>query len=151
MSHKGHPDCPYTSKGRCERARREAIGPCLVMLDENRQCRNLGTDTVDGRAYCGQHINGPYREADERERRRIRKALLNARIDSYLAETGQHAHECGEHCQFSGVPAPQLLVPQPRPEDIYWMSGEEGTGVGIDTVAGGVVRLTDRGYEEVAP
>jgi len=104
MSHKGHPVCEFTSKAACEKARRIVIGQCVSMLDEDRQCPNWGTDTVDGRGYCGQHIGTIYRTADEARRRQERRDEVNARIDTYLAGTGQVPHVCGVHCEFSLVP-----------------------------------------------
>lgn len=102
--HKGHPDCEYTSRAACERARRIAIGQCVSMLDENRQCPNWGVDTVDGRGYCGQHVGTVYRVADERRRAATAKEAMDARIDDYLSRTGQTAHVCGPRCRFSSIP-----------------------------------------------
>lgn len=90
MAHKGHPICEYTSKAACEKARRIAIGQCISMLDEDRQCPNWGTDTVDGKGYCGQHIGTVYRAADEAARRALEKARVNALIDRSLAWHAEH-------------------------------------------------------------
>lgn len=146
MAHKGHSDCPYTSKAKCEKARREAIGPCIALLDDGqRECPHLGTDTVDGKAYCGQHVEGPYRAAKERERKQLLIDAMNQRIDAYLERTGQVAHECGDHCRFSSLHVSRVLQPQPRPEDLHWTS----EALAIDMVTGITVRETDSGYEEV--
>ena len=51
--HKGHPDCPYSSKAECDRARRQALGPCVSMVEEDRQCSRWAVDLFDGRGYCG--------------------------------------------------------------------------------------------------
>ncbi len=99
--HKGHPVCDYTSKAACEKARRIAIGQCVAMLDEMRQCPHWGTDTVDGRGYCGQHINSVYHAAFLAHRVAETKAQLDAVVDRYLKQTGQTPHECGDHCEFS--------------------------------------------------
>lgn len=145
MAHKGHPGCPFTSKAKCEAARREAIGHCIAMLDENRQCPNWGTDTVDGRAYCGQHIRTVYLAANDAKRRAVAKAELDRMIDEALEWRRRHPSVWDP---LPDVPwTPLLMDPQPREEDIHWTS----EAVGIDTVTGATVRLTDRGYEELQP
>lgn len=87
MAHKGHPTCEFTSKVSCEKARRIAIGQCAAMIDETHECTHWGVDTVEGRAYCGQHLNSVYLAADRRRREETKKADLNARIDAYIEWT----------------------------------------------------------------
>ena len=87
MAHKGDPHCIYSSKAACEKARRVAIGQCAAMLDEARQCELWGIDTVEGSAYCGQHLNSVYLAADRRRREDARRTEQNARIDAYIEWT----------------------------------------------------------------
>lgn len=103
MAHKNHPTCEYTSKSACEKARRIAIGQCVSMISEEKQCPHWGTDTVDGRGYCGQHIGSVYRAADEASRAAQRKTRVDLLIDTYLEKTGQVAHICGDHCAYSSL------------------------------------------------
>jgi hypothetical protein len=90
VAHKNHPTCEFTSKAACEKARRIAIGQCVAMLDEDHQCSHWGTDTVDGRGYCGQHIGTVVRAADEAVRSATKKAEMNQRIDRALKWHEQH-------------------------------------------------------------
>jgi hypothetical protein len=103
VSHKGHPVCEYSSKAACEKARRITIGQCRAMLDEDRQCPNWGIDTLDGRGYCGQHLPGLFRAADEARRLAAIRDAMNERIDAFMVKTGQTPHVCGDHCVFSQV------------------------------------------------
>jgi hypothetical protein len=84
VAHKNHPVCEHTSKAACERARRVAIGQCSSMIDEARQCPHWGVDTVDGKGYCGQHVNSVYLAADRAKRDVARKAEMDGRIDRAL-------------------------------------------------------------------
>jgi uncharacterized protein (UPF0212 family) len=86
MAHKGHPTgCDFTSKAACEKARRIAIGQCVSMVAEDRQCIFWGIDKVDDRPYCGQHLNSVYLAADEARRNLARRTEINGRIDTYIA------------------------------------------------------------------
>jgi hypothetical protein len=104
VSHKGHPTCEHNSKAACDKARRVAIGQCVSMLDENRQCPHWGIDRVDDKPYCGQHINSVYLAAAQARLDADLRAAVTGRIDAYLDKTGQVPHVCGERCQFSQVP-----------------------------------------------
>ena len=73
------------------------------MLDEDRQCPHWGTDTVDGRGYCGQHVGTVYRAADEAKRAAGERQRMNDLIDSYMTRQGATPHVCGNHCEFSSI------------------------------------------------
>lgn len=103
MAHKGHPNCEYKSKAACDKARRIAIGQCVAMIDESRQCPHWGVDKVEDRPYCGQHIGTVYRAADEAVRTAARRQAMNERIDAFMASSGQVPHVCGERCEYSQV------------------------------------------------
>jgi hypothetical protein len=79
-----------TSWGACDKAARIAIGQCVSMIDEDRQCSNWGVDRVDDRAYCGQHLRAVFLAADTERRETARKADVMARIDAYMAWTAAH-------------------------------------------------------------
>jgi hypothetical protein len=104
MSHKGHPTCEFNSKAACEKARRTAIGQCVSMIEETRQCPHWGVDQVEGRAYCGQHLGSVFRAADEAKRTAATRAAMIERIDAFMVKTGQVPHVCGERCEFSKTP-----------------------------------------------
>ena len=88
--HKGDPNCEFTSKAACEKARRIAIGQCVSMIDEGHQCGHWGIDRVDDRAYCGQHLNSVYLAADNARREAARKEAMSRRIDEALAWHASH-------------------------------------------------------------
>lgn len=90
MSHKGHPTCEWTSKAACDKAARIAIGQCVSMIEEDRQCAHWGIGKVDDRPYCGQHLNSVFLAADQAARAAARAADINRRIDIYLAWTALH-------------------------------------------------------------
>jgi hypothetical protein len=90
MGHKGDKNCVHSSKVACEKARRIAIGQCASMLDEARQCPHWGIDTVEGAAYCGQHLSAVYLAADKARREKTRRDEMFARIDAALAWHAEH-------------------------------------------------------------
>lgn len=90
MAHKSHPACVFTSKAACERARRAALGPCREMIDEDKSCKNLGTDEYDGKAYCGQHLNSAVLAADRVNREAKVRADRDGRADTFLAWVADH-------------------------------------------------------------
>jgi hypothetical protein len=102
VAHKGHSVCEFTSKAACEKARRVAIGQCSSMLDENRQCDHWGIGTVDGKGYCGQHLNSVHLAAIEARRAKIMRDESDARIDAALAW----------HSEHPSVHEPMPLLPQ---------------------------------------
>lgn len=87
-----HDPCPNgaTSWGACGLATRIAIGQCVSMLDEDRQCDHWGVDRVEGKAYCGQHINSVYLAADKARRDAEQAAEIAARVDAFMAWTALH-------------------------------------------------------------
>lgn len=90
MAHKGHAVCEHSSKAACEKARRVALGQCSAMLDESRQCDHWGTDRVEERAYCGQHLRSVVMAADNARRTATARDAMNERIDRALAWHATH-------------------------------------------------------------
>ena len=136
-----HPGCPYRSKTACERARRGALGQCVSMISEDKQCKNLGVDAVEGRAFCGQHIMSVFLEADRRRRAQARADEMNARIDAYIAAAPYREQATIEwwnsHPEF-----------HPVETDIVWL-GE--SGVGVDVATGATVAERDGGIVDWGP
>jgi hypothetical protein len=90
MSHKGHPECIFTTKKGCEANKRLEMGKCVAMTGESSQCDNWGIDRVEDKAYCGQHINSVLLKADNDRRAAKKRAELDGRIDLYLMHRAAH-------------------------------------------------------------
>jgi hypothetical protein len=80
----------FFSKSACERARREALGPCVELTGSGESCSHLGIERVEERSYCGQHLNSVLLEADRSRRAAQRKAELDERIDRFMAWSSNH-------------------------------------------------------------
>lgn len=87
-----HTPCPngVASWGACDKAARVALGQCISMIEEDRQCANWGIDKVSDRPYCGQHLHSVFLAADAARREAVRKADINSRIDAYMAWVALH-------------------------------------------------------------
>lgn len=79
-----------TSWGACDKAARVAIGQCVSMIAEDRQCGNWGIDKVNDRPYCGQHLNSVFLAADAARREAARKEDIDQRVDTYMAWVALH-------------------------------------------------------------
>lgn len=78
-----------TKKALLEAFRAE-MGKCSAMIEEDKPCEHWGVDRVDGKAYCGQHINSVYLAADVAQRKAIEKAEWRRREDRYIAWRSEH-------------------------------------------------------------
>lgn len=95
MSHRGHPDCVYTSQAACDRARHATLGRCVELTQdrhEPKSCSHWAESIIDGRPICNQHATVALNRALEQQRRIDRMNELNARIDAHLAWVQKHPH-----------------------------------------------------------
>lgn len=90
MSHRGHPDCVFTTKRACELAAKVEMGKCAAMTDKGEECSHWGIDRVEERPYCGQHINSVLLKADNDRRAATKRAELDERITGYMAWRADH-------------------------------------------------------------
>lgn len=92
MAHRNHPDCPYPTKTACDAAARSALGPCSAFVGEREPhpCGKWAVVVLGDQPLCGQHANAAALQVDQAGREARRRAVINARIDRYLAWTADH-------------------------------------------------------------
>lgn len=92
MAHKGHPKCVYTSKAACSLAEHEKLGRCteLTQAKEPTACGKWAGSLVMGRGVCDQHAEKLLNDARTIEKRREAQAILENRLDDYIAWTTEH-------------------------------------------------------------
>lgn len=94
MSHRGHPDCVYTTKSACDKAFRERLGKCVEPTKADRNeptaCRNWATSEVEGRPICSMHAGTIMEAARKAVAAASRAERLNVRIDAALAWHATH-------------------------------------------------------------